>query len=1574
MKVSKYNFKKWVSVGLRTLGVFGALLLVTGLQAQADCACKEEINVTLDANCSFTLNLDIVGAGACAQGGSVIVSDGNPSNGPVIDCAGFYSYVLLDREGEGICWGRVRAEDKTGPQVTREVNLYPELDCHLIDILVNNPKTIEIGEKYYLGQVTFSDNCGDGSCRCNITRTFSDQLIYNDCGTILQSNVYVRMVRKWKAVDCMGNETVYDQFFDFKRPSLDDLSIVSDTTYQSCSVAEVQVLDRYPYWTDAFGDRFYLNENICNYATTLTGEKFDVCLDGTYKERVNIEVLDWCTGNSRVIGSYLNKIGDFEGAAFSGNAMNISSNNILNDLRRNVDMDSLFILDTIDGKMPILSTGPIDCSASISLGVSSLQAQLGFEVTDCSDFLFNAKFYSYLSNEVYGIPTGGIGWKETTYPIFSGLANGIPVGIHALIMVTNDNCHSSSTGILFFKVQDKVAPIPKCTDRLNISVTSADPNYYNGEAFGRVYPSDIDEGTWDNCELGTMRLRRSVSDLAACEATFINAGFDGNKDGRIDEEDWYDVNGNGEFDEDLEYKWAFINGTWYTPWREYADFFCCDIGQSVSIEFGAWDNAVDPLSGEPMPNLNSCWQTTVVEDNTVPRFSSLPTINISCTDSLAIVLKHGEITGNLLDTVREHFGEAFPFGVYCGNFQLREYINDERDLCGFGIMERIIEVEKNTPNKPAIVGTMVQEIRVIKVFDYSICFPADIDTTCVGIGDTIATQLAYETAGCDLLAVSYRDNQFEVSPGGDACYKIFRTYKVVNWCEYDGESLPVIVGRDWDDWQGCSSGVPGDEDFEYNINPLRPDGDNRPGDEGICITVKRDFFDDERDVVYYDRNMDPFDAIPNDPDTRNVTEGYWWKVVSGSTNPNSSSYYSGGYRCSNTGVWDNDPNRPSGGNDAADDDDIRYGSNGFWQYTQHIKVFDSSSPVAQLVSVDTVGIDSNVDCAADFSMMINALDDCTGAEDLRIFVSLDEDNNGGNTRSLEQDLTGNKLETRLPLGTHRILVRVSDYCGNSVSLEKLIVVADQKAPNPICLSGLIVELMPSVDGGGFMTVWASDFIASAIGDCSGQGPEQAPVGIGFSQPVVTDYSINRVGTSAIQNETGLTVTCDDLQGLVPIELHAWDRAGNHGYCNSFIQVQDNQNICDESLIGSGILAGKIAKEDLKEVEGVNVELSGVRSVSYQTDVSGEFLFRNLAEGYDYTITPKLDRNALNGVSTFDLVLISKHILGSSQLDNPYKLIAADVNRSKTVTTLDLIQLRKVILRIDTEFATNTSWRFVEAGHVFPEPNNPWLTSFPEFKNINNLEGVEEMEFVAVKIGDVNNSAVANSAQRTTSRTTAGTLEILTDNLELKAGEEYQIPFRADLQGISGYQFSMFIDPTKMTILDLEEGLTKTEHFGFFPGTGVLTTSFNQDLNRGTGVETLFSLRVKAKVDGVLSRQIQINSTYTEAEAYNTSDEVLAVVLSLGGNLNTSDENQLMQNQPNPFQSETNIGFYLEKPGAVELSIKDVNGRLVKSIQANYDAGFQQVQLNRTDLPNSGLYFYQLRVDGFVETKQMILIE
>lgn len=201
--------------------------------------------------------------------------------------------------------------------------------------------------------------------------------------------------------------------------------------------------------------------------------------------------------------------------------------------------------------------------------------------------------------------------------------------------------------------------------------------------------------------------------------------------------------------------------------------------------------------------------------------------------------------------------------------------------------------------------------------------------------------------------------------------------------------------------------------------------------------------------------------------------------------------------------------------------------------------------------------------------------DCTGlasvpfivdgglpANSIVITAQLDEGDDGTIDRDVDTStaLSGMspdyRITLRLPIGNHALLITAEDAAGNSDTARVPFEVADCKAPSPICINGLAIELMPvepgtDADGDGdedtgAMTVFASDFLASPIDDCS---------------PPIR-YSINRSGALPNIDDAGLVVTCDDPETLI-IEIYAWDEALNADFCETYILVQDNMfDLCD----------------------------------------------------------------------------------------------------------------------------------------------------------------------------------------------------------------------------------------------------------------------------------------------------------------------------------------------------------------------------------------------------------------------------
>ncbi len=81
---------------------------------------------------------------------------------------------------------------------------------------------------------------------------------------------------------------------------------------------------------------------------------------------------------------------------------------------------------------------------------------------------------------------------------------------------------------------------------------------------------------------------------------------------------------------------------------------------------------------------------------------------------------------------------------------------------------------------------------------------------------------------------------------------------------------------------------------------------------------------------------------------------------------------------------------------------------------------------------------------------------------------------------------------------------------------------------------------------------------------------------------------------------------------------------------------------------------------------------------------------------------------------------------------------------------------------------------------------------------------------------------------------------------------------------------------------------------------------------------------------------------------------------------------LMQNTPNPFQTNTNIKYFVAESAAnAVIELRNVDGVLLQSYQIN-QRGIGEMRLDRRDF-SKGSYIYTLTVDGkIVDSKVMIL--
>jgi photosystem II stability/assembly factor-like uncharacterized protein len=372
---------------------------------------------------------------------------------------------------------------------------------------------------------------------------------------------------------------------------------------------------------------------------------------------------------------------------------------------------------------------------------------------------------------------------------------------------------------------------------------------------------------------------------------------------------------------------------------------------------------------------------------------------------------------------------------------------------------------------------------------------------------------------------------------------------------------------------------------------------------------------------------------------------------------------------------------------------------------------------------------------------------------------------------------------------------------------------------------------------------------------------------------------------------------------------------------------------------------------------------GVPEVNFGTeksDADGNFQIHNVPGCTPYSLTPFRNDNPLNGLTTFDLVLISKHILGIEALGSPFKMMAADANRSNSITSFDIVSLRKLILGIDTALVGNTSWRFVPTSHDFINPTNPFLNTIPGHLDTQLAsESLSDVNFTAVKVGDVNNTVVP-SALSVAKERTLGEYSLAVQDYDYQVAEKVVVPFRGEMSDVIAVQFTLNFDTSQLMLQSIEpimDGIT-LDNFGLHQSRqGLVSVSIQQT---ESAAAPFFNIVFIAKKSGKLSRSLKLGDLPTPSLAFREDGSGLQPVL-----WQRDVHSAAVVFAPNPFGEAGTWMDYQAAPGAneqvgVTLEIFDVQGKVVFSKQIN---GSQRIQLSPAIFPQSGVYFWRLGAGG-----------
>jgi hypothetical protein len=389
----------------------------------------------------------------------------------------------------------------------------------------------------------------------------------------------------------------------------------------------------------------------------------------------------------------------------------------------------------------IVSTGQNDCSAELLLPIPTITDGCA----DISDIEYTVETVSGNLQDL-----GDNNW----------LLSDLQIGTHFVTYRATDGCKNTSFCVTRITVEDQTPPVAICDQNTKVSLDA------NGEA--RVHWTTIDDGSYDNCGIDRIELRRMDQEFDCEPGAFV--------------------------------------------FKEFVDFCCADIERSpVQVLFRVTDAA---------GNSNTCMVNVNVEDKLPPAIVGPQDVTVSCTypfdlwnlDEFGRVanLTEGEVrqTREIYDEEYERnclgnnqYDPTVPTYEIVDGFaedncslEVTSDYNDQRDDCGAGVIVRTFRAVDDFGN----ASTAFQRITFEQCTPFTegdINWPRDRELACDENGeystdpDALGEPEISNNDACSQIAVRYEDEIFEVVP--DACFKILRTWTVLDWCQEDanGDNL-----------------------------------------------------------------------------------------------------------------------------------------------------------------------------------------------------------------------------------------------------------------------------------------------------------------------------------------------------------------------------------------------------------------------------------------------------------------------------------------------------------------------------------------------------------------------------------------------------------------------------------------------------------------------------------------------------------------------------------------------------------------------------------------------------------------
>ncbi|MCC5931240.1 MAG: T9SS type A sorting domain-containing protein [Cyclobacteriaceae bacterium] len=399
------------------------------------------------------------------------------------------------------------------------------------------------------------------------------------------------------------------------------------------------------------------------------------------------------------------------------------------------------------------------------------------------------------------------------------------------------------------------------------------------------------------------------------------------------------------------------------------------------------------------------------------------------------------------------------------------------------------------------------------------------------------------------------------------------------------------------------------------------------------------------------------------------------------------------------------------------------------------------------------------------------------------------------------------------------------------------------------------------------------------------------------------------------------------------------------------------------------IEGRILNPLGQPVKEVEIEVEGSASLQTMTDVNGRFQF-DFPNNAPFRVIPSksLEARPNNGISTLDIILVGRHILNLRPINDPFLILAADVNKDNNITAIDQMMMRNVLLGKTNAFVNQQLWRFMPASHNLAES----MIFSPFIEDV--AENGKNIDFTGIRLGDVNYSWNINAAR--TGFT--GTLAFELREPEFTEREIFIPVYAENFSAISGFQFTLDWNPSDLQILAVKNAALNVHFHKPDNQSGIMSISFDEPGLSGRSLsdkDILFYLSVQKKSNANLNiSSLQISTSLTEVMALDAELNLLNI--ELNHNFQSQPEPTgyaLLQNHPNPVQDISHFVFEAAEEGLATVTIMDGIGRIVDRIEQKASIGYNSITWNKEKITlaiKPGVYLYKLEINDFQAVRRM----